>query len=348
MTEWKTYTLKDAYKPREEIKYLIDGIIALPSLNIFYGPPGGLKTLLLMDMAICIASGVDWLPFAPWVEKSDRAIPYKVEQGPVIWIDLDIGKRRSHERFESLGRARKLPATTPLFYYSMPNPMLDASNIRMMDYYQSIIQKHKACFSVVDNLGIVKGKAKENDDSMTAIMNSFRQIVENNNMSQQIIHHQRKGSNGDNNGNGFRVGESLRGFGSIEASLDYAFLIDRDNGTADTLKIMSTKTRDNDVPPFGAKFTFTHKNNKELETAKFFGLSIEDKRPDATMKREILKALLASKKKGLNKHEIINIVNQSSKIGRTRIGIKIDELVSIGDIQMSTGTRTEKIYKVSS
>jgi len=57
---------------------------------------------------------------------------------------------------------------------------------------------------------------------------------------------------------------------------------------------------------------------------------------------------LASKKKGLNKHEIINIVNQSSKIGRTRIGIKIDELVSIGDIQMSTGTRTEKIYKVSS
>lgn len=342
MTEWKVRTLKDAYKPREALKYLVEPIITLPSLNIFYGAPGNMKTLLLMDMAICIASGQDWLPFAPWVDKLERFIPFKVIQAPVVWIDLDIGKRRSDERFEALGKARKLKTDIPLFYYSMPIPMLDASNQDMMKFYEKVIQQHKAKFVVVDNLGVVKGKAKENDDSMTMVMSAFRQISERNEISQEIIHHQRKGANGDN-GNNNRIGESLRGFGSIEASLDYAFLIDRINDTSDTLKIMSTKTRDIDIPPFGAKFTFESKDNRELKTAKFFGLSIEDKRPDAMMKKYIIKAL-EGKKKGLNKAEIVEIVNKATTIGKTRIGQKIDELATLGEINMKPGVRTEKIY----
>ncbi|PIP35489.1 MAG: hypothetical protein COX20_11090, partial [Desulfobacterales bacterium CG23_combo_of_CG06-09_8_20_14_all_52_9] len=55
-------TLADAYKERPVLQYVVSGLFPLPSLSIVYGAPGTLKSLLLADMAICVASGNAWLP----------------------------------------------------------------------------------------------------------------------------------------------------------------------------------------------------------------------------------------------------------------------------------------------
>jgi hypothetical protein len=62
------YTLEEAFKPRPERQYVVTGLISLPSLTIVYGPPGGLKSFVVADLAICVSAGILWL--APLPEQS--------------------------------------------------------------------------------------------------------------------------------------------------------------------------------------------------------------------------------------------------------------------------------------
>lgn len=42
--QWQRYTLADAYKPRPPRRYLVDGLLPVPSLSIVFGGPGSLKS----------------------------------------------------------------------------------------------------------------------------------------------------------------------------------------------------------------------------------------------------------------------------------------------------------------
>ena len=55
------HTLAEAFKPRPKRQYVVAGLIPLPSLTIIYGPPGGFKTFVVADLAICVAAGLPWL-----------------------------------------------------------------------------------------------------------------------------------------------------------------------------------------------------------------------------------------------------------------------------------------------
>ena len=161
-TGWKPFTLVDAYQPRPPIKYLAGQLFESPSLNILYGAPGSLKSFLLADLAICVASGTPWLP--PLGNITGNAFP--VTQGNVVWLDFENGKRRTHDRFAALGKARKLPSDIPLFYYSMPSPWFDAGNKTHIEDLARIIHRHKAKLVVIDNLGVISGGVDENTNAI--------------------------------------------------------------------------------------------------------------------------------------------------------------------------------------
>lgn len=65
------YTLEEAFKPRPKRQYIVTGLIPLPSLTIVYGPPGGFKTFVVADLAICVAAGLPWLAPLPHQEESE-------------------------------------------------------------------------------------------------------------------------------------------------------------------------------------------------------------------------------------------------------------------------------------
>jgi hypothetical protein len=272
--EWEVYTLADAYAPRAPLQFLVTGLLPLPSLSVCYGAPGTLKSMLLADMAICVASGSMWLPSETRSNGNGR----ETTQEAVIWIDLDNGKRRTHERFAALARSRSLPATAPLYYVSMPTPWPDAGSMKAMEDLARRLKQLKVKLAIIDNLGLIKGNADENSADMVKVMGNLRWLAEQTGTAVIVVHHQRKG-----NGLIGRAGESLRGHSSIEASLDLALLVDREPRSQD-LAIHSTKTRDVDVPPFGARFAFEHKpGTKELAIAQFCGIEIEDGTSDSTL-----------------------------------------------------------------
>jgi hypothetical protein len=333
---WHAFTLADAYQERPPVEYIAAGLFALPSLNIVYGAPGTLKSFILADLAACAAAGADWLPPAPWVN-GNLAKSFPTRQGPCMWLDFDNGRRRTHDRFGALGRARRLPADTPLYYYSMPTPWLDASSRASIGDLSLRMQDRGVKLVVVDNLGVVSGDADENSGDMVAVMSEFRQLAEETGAAVTLIHHQRK-----SNGSIGRAGDTLRGHSSIEAALDLALLIEREE-LSDTVSIKATKVRGEDVLPFSAAFTFQQRPDGQLDTAQFYGIAADDTRSGAAIEREIMLALLGT---ALNKTDLTKAVKEALKeVGINRIRDMIDRLAALDKLRVSNGkNNTEKIY----
>ena len=332
---WRVYTLADAYAPRPPVRYVVERLFSLPSLSIVYGPPGCFKTMLMGDMAGCVAGDLPWLPPLPGKSGETQRDTSEV---PVLWLDFDNGVRTMHERLEAVGKARELPASAPLFYVSMPNPWLDASSFDSIAELEDRTRELGAKLIIIDNLRDVAGGVEENSAEMGDVMSNFRRLAEDTGSAVVLIHHQRKA-------NGFkgRSGDTLRGHSSIEAALDLALLIEREEH-ANTIQIQASKVRGADILPFGAVFTFEWKpNTTELAKVKFFGAEVEDLTSDAAIRSVLLESVKANP--GTNKGDLTTAVKQDLRdVGQNRIRTQIDRLAAEGKLTVTTGDRNAKTY----
>jgi len=339
---WQVYNLREAFKPRPPLQYLIEGTYYLPSLNCVYAPPGTLKTMLLLDQAVCVAGGLDWLIPLPG---KDTDTARKTQQAAVFWVDCDNGPRPMAERLEALARARSLPLDIPLHYTSMPSPWLDISNWPNVERLTKRIKALGAKFVILDNLRNICGGVDENAADMGTVMANLRRLTEDTQAVVVVIHHQRK----DSGGRQKRAGDTLRGHSSIEAALDLALLIDR-NGQNDSITIKATKTRGVDILPFGALFTYTHKpNSTELAEARFFGVEVENVVTQTTIRRAI--ACAVDKQPGMTQSKLIDAVQEALKPtdgeappGKSRIRDEVLNMAARGKISAQKGERGAILY----
>lgn len=304
---WQIFTPADAYKPRDPLPYLIADVLFYPSLSIIYGGPGSLKSMILADLAVCVATGTPWLePLAGQV----TARSYYTMQSPVLWIDFDNGRRRTHERFDAIGRAYGMAENAPLYYVSMGRPQLDLTSYAMGDGLLKLISRLGTRLVIIDNLGLVIGDAEENSGEMAQVMGNLRSICEDGDCAVAVVHHQRK-SNGTGD-KGVRRGETLRGHSSIEAALDLALLVERKEG-ADAVTVFPTKVRGyRNFDFFGATFSYQHKpGTRDLAEARFFGQQVLNK--DENALRELQAAILTEvmARPGIEQKTLVDAVRDS-------------------------------------
>jgi hypothetical protein len=340
---WQLFTLADAYKPREPRKYVVSGLVKMPSLSIIYGAPGTLKTMLLIDMAACVASGQPWLSPMPRQDGHLGQPGRQTFQTPILWCDFDNGGDEMHERIEAIGRTYSLEPDAPFYYVTMPDPWLDASDYESESFTELLAAAYnvEAKLIIIDNLGIVSGNVDENSAEMSQVLSALRRLAEATGAAVVLVHHQRKAS-----GVKGRAGDTLRGHSSIEAALDLALLIEREEQAA-SVTVKATKVRGADIFPFGAMFTFEHKEGTdELARARFFGVEIEDLSSDAAIRRAIIEALKFSEGK-LNKKTLADTVKGDlPDVGINRIRSAIDWMALEGKLAMEPGNKTEKLYSL--
>jgi len=307
LADWQVFTPADAYKPRDPLPYLVSDVLFYPSLSIVYGGPGSLKSMILADLAVCVATGTPWLEPMPG---QITARSYSTMQSPVLWIDFDNGRRRTHERFDAIGRAYGMAPDAPLYYVSMGRPQLDLTSYAMGDSLMRLIRRLGARLIIIDNLGLVIGDAEENSGEMAQVMGNLRSICEDGDCAIQVVHHQRK-SNGSAD-KGVRRGETLRGHSSIEAALDLALLVERKEGD-DDVTVFPTKVRGyRNFDFFGAQFTYQHRDGtRDLGQARFFGRQVVNK--DEQALRELQAAILTEvmAKPGIEQKALVDAVKDS-------------------------------------
>lgn len=261
MSSWKVYTLEDSYVELPDPVWAVEDMFQIPSVNLIYGAPGSLKSMVALDMAMCVAGE------KPWLQNANGSKPIETKKTGVLWVDLDNGLYTVRRRNKAMGAYHGVPADG-LFRYVGAYGLLDMHNLNH-------VEDLKSCFDdftgmvVIDNLGYVSGNADENSHDMQYVMGVFRRIAEDNGICFNIIHHSRKGD-----GKGIRVGELIRGSSSIEGGLDFALYVDREmNGQMKTDKIAMVpgKVRNSDlVTPIGAFWRY-RKEGKQLAEGWFEG-----------------------------------------------------------------------------
>jgi len=323
---WQTFTLRDAFAPREPLTWIVEGLVSAGSLSIWYGAPGTLKSMLLSDMAVSVAAGYRWL-----TKTAQPLTGLITHPGAVMWLDFDNGQRRTHERFAALARARNLPDSIPLYYYSMPQPILAAGETESIRALAARIVDRDVRLVVIDNLLAISGGVDENSADMQTPMSALRWLAETG-TAIIVIHHQRK-----TNGFNTRAGETLRGHGSIEAALDVSLLLTRD---AETVTATATKTRGPSIQPFCAKFTFENDAAHELNTARFWPVDVEAEA--AAEENQTEQDIIAE----LKRYGPLSANQTYDKVGgnRSQVLDMIRQMVKSGKIGQKQGARGFLIY----
>lgn len=335
LTSWDIFDLKTAYDERPPLREIVTGLLSEASLNIVFGAPSSLKSMLLLDLCVCIAGGHPWL--SPLPAHGIAQPPLPTLQGGVLWIDFDNGRRRTHDRIAAVARAYNLPACAPLHYVSMPVPWLNASQLPMVAHLGRLIERNNIIFTVADNLGLIKGDTDENSAEMASVMGNLRWLVDTCGTALTLIHHQRKSGTNDD---AIRKGETLRGHSSIEAALDLALHVDRKDG--DQVAITPTKTRDAlSFEQLGAMFTYEHRpNTRIMQTSRFYGYTVESKadREMAQIKSTVLDVVQTDP--GLNQKTLVDAVRdrmagsgaKTPGINKTRDAVR--QLAEAGRIEV--------------
>jgi hypothetical protein len=263
---WEFQKFSDVFQDLPPQEWIVQGLLPKPGVAIFFGPPKSLKSLLVMDMAVCAASG------QPWLTKPDGDGGFATMKTTTMWVDLENGKRRMYERFGALGRARDL-RDVPLFFVSLPNPILQAADKAHIGDLILRVKHFEAGLVVIDHLAATLADVDENASGMAEVMGNYKILSEETGASVVITHHPVKNINkfgGD-------LADALRGHGSILANVDTALLVKRDRQMRERIEIIPAALRGADFDDFAATFAYEHKpDNFDLHKALFFLWEQED------------------------------------------------------------------------
>ena len=219
----------------------------------------------------------------------------------------------------------------------MPRPRLDATDIGSVGRLIIRANDLGAKLIVIDNLGNISGGADENSGEMIKVMDNLKQIAHDTGAAVVVVHHQRKG-NGEK---GTRTGETIRGHTSIEASLDLALLVNRED-YSDTIKIEAGKNRHTPVLPFGGLWTYDDDETGELLKSRFFGLKVEDLQSGMAIETAIMNALYGTT---LNKTDLVAKVKPAlSGVGVNRIRERIDRMAAAKQLRVTLGPKNNESF----
>lgn len=326
------FTAKDALTPRPPTCYLIDGLIPIPSLSIFYGLPASYKTNLVIDGLVCVSLGATWLA-------GEDFRGFGTLKKPILWIDADSGIDILHERFaaslRSHGKTQSQQVAAPIHYASFLDPAFCVTDDASVT---ELIRRAKLLDSgaiVFDNLGTISGGVDENSPLMIPLMSRLRQIASRARVAVILIHHIVKHEQKNHR-------STPRGHGSIEAALDFAFHVSADDNL---VTIENTKSRRARQPTFSALFEYEHKpNTQDLLKMNFLGMKPELPAEYVTARRALL--TFFEKNNQANQGELVSVI-KSKKIGDNKARAILHTLTRSNFLALKSGqARNQNIYKL--
>jgi hypothetical protein len=225
-----------------------NGLITKGSVNLFVGAPGAKKTWAALDLAVCVAMGMNWLDFP-------------TRQTSVLIVDEESGERRLKRRIlETLnGHLVKRDDAPPIAYTSLAQ--LNMTDPESRNALSAAIRESNAGLVIIDALADIMPGADENAvKDVQPIFMHLRSIAEVNQTSIILIHH-------NNKQNGYR------GSTAISGAIDLMLTVD---STPDSKYVSFDCTKARDIEPR----RFTAIAVWQRETSQFY-LTATDVNPKA-------------------------------------------------------------------
>lgn len=264
---WESFDLADVMLEEiPPIEWVVKYFLPRPAVVVMFGRAKHKKTLVVLDMALHIASGLPWMASSPIARDGIEVNPARV-----VWVDLENGTQLMKRRMKAFAHALDIFIPPGQFQaYSMPMPWLDLSK---PENIPAMIERINALGNigviVLDHLAQVFGATDENSPLASQIMGAIRQISEATNTGIILIHHAKKGQGRD----GGPPEDALRGSGAILAGVDAAFLVERDQVDKNQVLIKPVAVRGPDAPIISSQFSYEQNENLDLTFARFWKIA---------------------------------------------------------------------------
>lgn len=219
-----------AFDAPQPIEYLIEGLTPRESINVIVGDAGSGKTYAVLDMAVCVALGKQWLD-------------HETRQATVLIVDEESGERRLTRRLHEVlnGHLVKREEAPQIFATCLQG--FDARNLDDINALQIAILQTGAGLVIIDALMEVTPGAEENSvKDMLPALHNLRRVAECTNSAFWIIHH--------NNKNG-----GYRGTSAIKGKVDNMLMVEKPKGSK-FMTFSAEKNRDVEERTFTALATW--------------------------------------------------------------------------------------------
>ncbi len=195
--------------------WLIKGHMEQGSIGMLFGPPASAKSFIAMDIAFCIAAGIDW-------NGNDTV------QGQVVYLAGE-GHSGIAKRFKALG-IKYGTMTSDIFFSELPASLMDPDNAQSV--FDAI---KKVCDSpsliVIDTLHRNFGSGDENSARDFGIfLNAITQLIHKLGAAVLLVHH-----------SGHSSDDRARGSSSMRAAMDVEYKVTKDK---DLVTMTCTKPKE--------------------------------------------------------------------------------------------------------
>lgn len=227
---YRLRSIAEAYKTLPEIVWCVDGLLAAGSLNILAGAPGSAKTFTAFDLAICVATGADWLE-------------YSTTKTPVLIVDEESGITRLLMRLQKAinGHDLRQSDPPPVTFTSLAHAFNLHRNDDGKDALIQAVSDSEAGLIIIDSLVALASGADENKVAdMYPVMAALRHVAETTGAAILMIHHTGKSKAG-----------GYRGSSAISGAVDLLLEVERDPDDG-AIIISTVKARDIESTKFAA------------------------------------------------------------------------------------------------
>lgn len=262
----KIRTHAQAKKDYEQCIYIVDDLIWERSIGIWFGPSGIKKTLLLQNMAACIAGGHEFLP-TTGTDSSQNLPTFATNKSDILWIDYDNGERTTNTRHAAAAAGVCLTDDDHFYAMSEAEPWLALDNPKHIVALAELINEIGGIKLVfIDALGLVTGEVDENSPDMSTVMRNAKRLRGMTNAAIHVVHHPNKASKGQET-------DSRNAAGNAKITNFAEFVVEMSGSNDDdVITCVVTKNREYvSRKTFSGVFGYDHmKGTSDLESFQFF------------------------------------------------------------------------------
>lgn len=173
----------DFMQDQKKIDYVVPGFFAENTINIIAGLQESRKSWVLLDLAIAIASGTDWLSKFP------------TKQRRVMIIDQERPKLEMQRRFKALMSAKSLKQEDlNSFIFPKVGTTFRVNLDRSFEHLCRIIEEDRPEVLLVDSLKTFQTVNITDNQSMQLVFERIKEIRTKYNLTIVILHHENKGA----------------------------------------------------------------------------------------------------------------------------------------------------------
>ena len=303
-------------KPTKALKWLIENLIPVGSLNVLSGDPGSFKTWIILHIVLCISRGEPLFG------------QFATQKGRVLLVDEENREDLLKERFTLLGAKPEDTAMISL----MSNFKVDSPTDMQM--LKEVVVREKINLVIFDSL--VRMHTKEENDArqMASVFEPFKELMRED-VAVLFTHHHRKQTMGMK----YSVSQGLRGSSDILAAVDSHLGVEYDSSRK-MLTLTQGKSRQAEaVQPFEVSIV----KGQDSLSLQFEG-DAEKSLMGKERAKEYIRSCLSLYPNGATRAELED--GTELGVGKNVFGEALKELVEEGVVEAKPGKHNKKVYSL--